>query len=78
MFLLQIVQKCQVVLERSYQNVSKVLRLEAEKKELATALEASNQRLKKEVDRNTSHGAKLDTTMAEICKLKAKAKAQEK
>lgn len=65
-------------MERSHQNISEVLKLEAEKKELAKALEVSNQKLKEEVERNTGFVAELDTTMAEICKLKAETEVQGK
>ena len=71
-------QNCQVGLERLQETYSKLSRLEAEKKDLQVALDASNQKLKDEVDRNTGLVTELDAAMAEISRLKVETEAQEK
>lgn len=49
--------------------------MEVEKTDLQAALDASNQKLKEEADKNTDLVAKLDTAMAEVCRLKAETEA---
>ena len=71
-------QKCQVDLERLQETHSKLSGLEAEKKDLQAALDASNEKLEEEVARNIGLVYELDTAMAEIYRLKAETEVQEK
>ena len=71
-------QKCQVGLERLRDVHSKVIELEAEKRNLEVALGAKDQQLQEEVRRNVILVADLETAEAEINKLKAEMEVQEK
>ena len=78
MFLLQIVQKCQVSVERLWEVHTKVTGLEAEKKDLQAALDARDQKLKEETDRNAGLATEREKATAEIGRLKAEIEAQER
>lgn len=71
MHVLQIVQKIQVVLDKTRNNASKTAQLEVEKKKLATALEAKKQKLKEEAKKNIALFKEAEVEMDEICKIKA-------
>lgn len=77
MFLFQVVQKCQIDIERLRNVHTKVTRLEAKKKDLQAALDARDQKLKEEADRNVGLATELEKATAEIDRLKDETEAQE-